>query len=422
MLPRIGIVGLPEQINVLVPILKSVDFQVTALWCKNPDTRKKLAIMFDSSFVPGDFSNLLTRKDVDLVYVATEPGKQAEVAVKALTSGKHCICQKPPTINQSEAKKMVGLSRYYGKLQSLLESHLRFLPAVCKLKSLLSEGYCGKVLMMEAHVLMGPLIFDEAYSWRCEPSMGGGALNTVGAHIIDLITFLSNQHACKAHATLNTFRPTTSTIHGYRTITSDDYCCFQLKCSDGLSATVILNSHVPGQFNFHFSVTGTQGRLVLRGLDLFGSRGGSAGEEVILRQEQPDLRAFDLKLSSNYPRNYIIHFVLGHHEMFKALKKTFLEGQQNKAKFLSKPIAGSSKVQHHQPQTISSATFEDGVYIRTVLDALHSSNKEGKWLDIPYQIPKLGSSQEHSNPFWTSSTQLADAEKSSPKFQRPVYV
>lgn len=396
MLPRVGIVGSPDQISILVPILQSFNLKVTALWCKNHEKQSKLASKFGIGFLAGDFQDLLLHSEVDLVYVATAPGKQAEVAVKALTSGKHCICQKPPTISQSEAQKMVRLSRYYSKLHSLLESHLRFLPAICKLKRLLGEGYCGQLLVMEAHVIMGSLIHDETYSWKCETSMGGGVLNMLGADIIDLISFLSDQHACKGHASLSTFRPTTRTIHGYRVITSDDFCCFQLKYSKGLSATVTLNSHAPGHFKFHFSVTGTLGRLVVQGLDLLGCREGG-NEEVLLKQTDVDFQKFGMRGSSKYPGDLLQHLVIGYQEMFEMLVK-FFQGAQQSASF-------------------PSATFEDGVYIRTVLDALHASNKEGKWVDIPTL-----SRVETSNPFWTSSTQQTDSKKSSSKSHEPIYV
>jgi len=369
---------------------------VTALWCKNHEQRNFLASKYGIPFLAKDFQDILLNSEVDLVYVATAPGQQAEVAVKALTSGKHCICQKPPTINQSEAQKMVRLSRYYNKLHSLLESHLRFLPAIRRMKMLLKDGYCGQLLLMEAHIVMGSLIHEEMYSWKCEASMGGGVLNMLGADIIDLISFLSGQHACKGHASLSTFRPTTRTIHGYRLITSDDFCCFQLKYSQGLSATITLNSHAPGHFKFHFAVTGTLGRLVVQGLDLIGCQEGKK-EEVVLKQEEVDLQALGLASTSKYPGDLLQQLVIGYKGMFEMLAELFQDAQQTPG--------------------VTSATFEDGVYIRTVLDALHVSNKNGRWVDIP----TLNRS-ESSNPFWTSSTQPSDSKKSSSKPHEPIYV
>ena len=391
-LPKVGIVGSDNQISMVLPILKSFEFQVKALWCNEQETGRKLAHKFAVPYVAANFKDVLLHPEVELVYVATAPGKQAEIAVKALTSGKHCICQMPPTICQSEAAKMVRLSLYYGKLRSLLESHVRFLPAVQKLKQLLSEGYCGQLLLIEAHVAMGSLIRDEAYSWKCEASMGGGVLNMLGPDIIDLISFLSEQHACEGHASLSTFRPTTKTIHGYRAITSDDFCCFQLKYSQGLLATVSLNSHAPGIFNLQFSVTGTKGRLVVQGLDLWGYPEGDK-EELLLKQEEVNIEKIGIKGSPKYPGALIRHLVIGHEEMLKTVARIFQD---------SNP---SSK--------LPMATFEDGLYIRTVLDALHKSNREGKWVGIPAVD---GVETTNPDPFWSTD------KKSTGKSHEPVYV
>ena len=406
--PRVGLVGTPEQIILIVPALQALNFQVTALWCKKSGTCHMLASKFGIPYSAQNFKDLLFRVDVDLVYVATEPASQAEVAVKALTSGKHCICQKPPTICQAEAQKMVGLSQYYSRLLSLLESHLRFLPAVQKLKKLLSNGYCGKLLVMEGHVRMGSLLQEEDYSWKCEPSMGGGALNMVGAHLIDLVTFLSGQHALKAHATLSTFSPNTGSIHGFRTITSDDFCCFHLRCTAGLYATVTLNTHAAGQFDFQFSVTGTHGHLAIQGLDLLGSQEGRK-MEVLHKQEELDLQKFGINDCPKFPRLYLLHLVLGYQGMFEALRQAFEHPQYTET---------SGPATYKAPP--DSATFEDGLYLRTVLDTLHTSNAVGRWVDVP-----KATIVDPSNPFWTTTSalqQTAPNTDKSPKIPRPVYV
>ena len=400
MLPRIGIVGVPDQVSLLAPILQSLAFPVTAVWCKNTEICQKLAKKFHISFAASHFQELLMHSEVDLVYVATEPGMHAEIAVKAITSGKHCICQKPPSICQSEAEKMLSLSRYYSQLVTILESHMRFLPAVAKMKELVSFGYCGRLLVIEARILMGSLIQNEPYSWKCDPSMGGGALNTLGSHIIDLVSFVSNQQAKKVHGYLKTFQPHTEKIHGYRTSSSDDFCCFQMHCTGDLSATVTLNTHAPGKYTFEFSVTGTEGRLVVKGMDLFGQKNTEKEEKLILQQRKVEIKGSDFK----FPLEFYQPIVLGCTGMFQALKHVFEQSH--------------AQLSPRQRKVLNSAaTFEDGIYIRTVLDAIYKSHSSGRWVDIPKTTLV-----ESTNPFWTSSATRIDTEKPSPKSNRPVFV
>ncbi len=389
---RVGIVGLPDQISVLVPILQSLNIQVTAIWSKGDDTRRKLANKYHLPFLSGGFHELLVCSDVDLVYVATEPRLQAELAVKALTSGKHCICQRPPSTSRKEAEKMVSLSRYY-PLISLLESYLRFLPAVKKMKELVARGDIGKPLIVEARVVMGSLIQSEPFSWKCDPSMGGGVLNIVGSQIIDLVSYVTGEKAKKVHGHMKTFTPHTDTIHGYRTITGDDFCVFQMQCTNDLSVTVTLHTHLQQQqYQFDFSVTGTKANLAVRGLDLY------LNEENILKQEETNFRFSCLDLSTKFCADYYLPYILGCQELFSSLS---LEST-------------SSKV------TTVSATFEDGLYIRTVLDSIHLSAARGQWVRIPEEEGKEGDTSK-LNPFWTNHSSRGETDKPSPKPIRAVH-
>ena len=46
MCSKIGIIGTPDQISLLVPVLHSLHFKITALWCKNLENCRKLAEKF----------------------------------------------------------------------------------------------------------------------------------------------------------------------------------------------------------------------------------------------------------------------------------------------------------------------------------------------------------------------------------------
>lgn len=418
MCSKIGIVGTSDQIGLLVPVLQSLDFQVTAVWSKNLDTCRKLAEKFHIPFAARNFKDVLLRQDVDLVYVATEPGMHAEVAVKALTSGKHCICQKPPSSRQSEAQKMVSLSRYYNQLLSVLDSYMRFMPAVTRMRDLIASGYCGKLHVIEGRVTMGSLISQESYSWKCDPAMGGGAVNILGSHLIDLVTFVSKQQAKRVHGTLNTFRPHTENIHGYRTITSDDFSCFQVECTEGLSATVTLNTHAPGQFLFEFSVTGSSGRLVVRGVDLFGSKKDEE-EKLLYKEDTSDCKVEEwLGGEMKFPVTFYHQIVVGNRAMFERLQSALESRKQLQpapTKFAKDDKGERSTLSPtHSHVMTGSASFEDGLYLRTVLDAIHTSSRTGQWVDIPKaSLVEMND----ANPFWTSST-----AEPSPKTHRPVFV
>ena len=403
MLPNIGLIGVCLECRLLVPLLRSAGYTVHGVWDKSYDSCQKFATEFNISFFTADLKDLLVDPKIDLVYIAAQPSTHAEIAVKALSAGKHVICQKPPSIIRAGAEKMVSLSRYYSQLLSSLASHFRFLPTYVKMRDLLLSGYCGDLLVAEVHMVVGSLIGSEPYGWKCDSEMGGGLLNIVGAHIVDILSFLTAQKATDVSGFLNTFVSHTPRIQGYRSITSDDFCTFQLRCSRGLCASVTLNSLVEGENKFELSVTGSLGRLRVVGRELMGLKfGKDTKEEKILT-----LQAEKLDGDISQWTGYYETFIVGSKFMFEALRDVFdhSNGQLIPRKNWQR--------QHY----LLAASFEDGLYIRLVLDAIKQSHNSRQWVRI--ELDK--SLESHRYPFWTGASLVSiDSDKPSPKLYRPL--
>ena len=407
MAPKVGIVSTSERLPLLIPLLQSLQFPVTAIWCRNQDNCRRLATQFGIALATTHFQELLVHPEVDLVYVATDPLMRAEVAVKAITSGKHCICLNPISLCRADGEKMMSVSQYYPQLLSLVECNLRFLPSSVRMRELVEAGHCGRVLAVEARVLTGSLIQDEAYSWKCDPSVGGGALSIVGSHLIDLVTFTTRLRAQRVHGTLKTFKPQTPAIHGFRKVASDDFCSFQAELESQAFATVTINTHAQGRYDLEFTITGTEGRLVLRGMDLYGAKSGHGETEKLLhKQEKLDLSSSISGISLKHSPDFYQYHVLGCREMFHALKEDF----EHSSHMLAPRRESLCDL-------LVSANVEDGLYVRTVLDAVMQSSGCGQWVDVAKVTLA-----ETNNPFWTSSDARFNPDKLSPKQLRPSLV
>ena len=388
-LPSVGIVGTAEQIAILVPIIKSVGFTVKAIWCRDNEEAKRLIDRYDIPYNAPSFQDLLLLHEVKLVYVATEPVMQAEVAVKALTSGKHCICQQPPSVSRKEAEKMFLLSRYYSQLHSIIETPLRFLSCFIQLHDLIATGYLGTVLSMDARILTGSLIEGEPFGWKCDPAMGGGVLNQIGSHVVDVICHVAGSGCSiqRVNCLLKNFKPQTKTICGYRSIESDDFCSLQLQCSGGLLATVLINSCWTGHTQFELLVTGTRKQLVVKGLDLYSCRSGCSELSVMHKEDTTHIEGVETLRGSV---ECYQSTVLGCTRLLQVAANK-LSGQEDSA-------------------DQSLASFQEGLHLRAVLDSARESHRTGRWVDIPSSRADMPS----SNPFWTSSTLKVDPDKSSP--------
>ena len=404
MAPRVGIVATGERLSHLIPLLHSLHIPVTAIWSRNHDECRRLATKHGVPLATRHFQELLVHPDVDVVYVATDPVIRAEVSVKAITSGKHCISLCPMSVNFSDGEKMLGVAQYYPQLLSLVQCHLRHLPTTLKMREMIDAGFCGQLLVVEAKVTMGSLIRDEAYSWKCDPSVGGGALNTIGSHLVDLLTFTTKSRVRRVQGSLKTFRPQTRTIHGFRRVSSDDYFSFQAELDNRAFATITVNTHAHhDSYEFEFSTTGTLGRLVLRGMDLFGVKTDSGhGKEVLIHRQDSLKIPSDVPTLKHPPDLYQPYFI-GCRELFLALKEEFEHANHRLA-----PRRESLG------RVLVAANFEDGLYVRNVLDAVARSSGCGLWVEVEKVVV-----EETNNPFWTSSDARFNESVSPTKKQRP---
>ncbi|CAD6238511.1 GSCOCG00008467001-RA-CDS [Cotesia congregata] len=361
MLPGIGLFGTGSIVRMIVPFLREKGFKIEAVWGRTLAEAEQVAKDLDIPFHTSRIDDVLLRKDVDLIFIMCSPSLHAQIAVKALGIGKHVVCDKPAGLSQSEALKMVRAAQYYPSLISIVNHSLRFLPAFVKMKDALDDGYLGgPVTVIDIRVQMGSLLRN-AYDWLCDDTMGGGILALVGSHVIDLIFHLLNQKASRVHAVVKTFTQTTSNINGIRRVTSPDFCSFQIELTGGTLVTATLSNHLQGQLTQEVLICGVNGHLLVRGGDLYGCRNG---QEEILYRDIECLQNCYPNVSDSIPRPYI----KGLKKMIEALREAF-QPVEDKRGWIKEPVS-------------QAATFEDGLYIQAVIDALRQSNKRREWTKV----------------------------------------
>ncbi|XP_046611856.1 glucose-fructose oxidoreductase domain-containing protein 2 [Neodiprion virginianus] len=367
MLPGIGLFGTGHVVRVIVPFLREKGFKIEAVWGRTLSEAAEVADALDIPFHTSRIDDVLLRKDVDLIFIMCSPNLHAQIAVKALGIGKHVVCDKPAGLSQYEALKMVRAAQYYPSLISIVNHSLRFLPAFVRMKKFLDEGYLrGPVTVIDVRVQMGSLLHD-GYDWLCNDTMGGGILALVGSHVIDLIFHLVGQRAIRVHAVVRTFTRTTKFINGIRHISSPDFCSFQLELSGGALVTATLSNHLPGQLNQEVLVCGGGDHLVVRGGDLYGFREegmNNGGKEEILYLDVDDIKEQSPPVTDSIPLPY----VKGLRKLIGALREAF-QPVEDKKGWIKEPVS-------------SAATFDDGLYVQAVIDALRQSNRRREWIKV----------------------------------------
>ena len=142
----------------------------------------------------GTYGALVNDPEVDAVYVATTHNFHYENVKLCLQHGKHVLCEKPFTVNASQARELMELAQE--KNLFLMEAvWTRFLPAVIKLKELITEGAIGEVRALRADFVLCREFPVEGRMKNI--NLAGGALLDLGIYPINFANYVFDDRPIK---------------------------------------------------------------------------------------------------------------------------------------------------------------------------------------------------------------------------------
>src|SRR5919107_952090 len=131
----------------------------------------------------GSTGQLVTRPDVDVVYVATPQSEHLATGLAAIAAGKHVLIEKPITVSSAEARTLADQARAAGVL--VMEAMwTRYLPQTSVIRQLLADGVLGDIRAVLAD--HGQAIEADPQHRLYRPELGGGALLDLGIYPVQL--------------------------------------------------------------------------------------------------------------------------------------------------------------------------------------------------------------------------------------------
>lgn len=157
--------------------------QLLAVASRTPEKSKAFAQVH--AIGAESYESLLTRRDIDVVYIATTHNLHCDNALLALDHHKHLVIEKPFTVNARQAQAIADKAREVGCF--VMEAiWTRFLPSMQALKEHLAEGAIGDI--KAAHVTFGG-ISPECYRGRLfDPSLAGGVTLDMGIYPVSMLS------------------------------------------------------------------------------------------------------------------------------------------------------------------------------------------------------------------------------------------
>ena len=123
--------------------------------------------------------------DVDAVVIATPNHTHADLAIRALTAGKHVVTDKIMCLTLADCDRMIAASQSADRLLTVFQNR-RLDDDFRTLQACMAEGRLGDVRWLET-AWQG---FGAWGGWRGQAALGGGRFYDLGAHLIDQIALL----------------------------------------------------------------------------------------------------------------------------------------------------------------------------------------------------------------------------------------
>ncbi len=209
-----------------------------------------------------DWKELVKLSELDVIIVSTINSMLAPIALGAIQAGKHVLIEKPCACNVEDIDGLIkakNKNNVLVKVGYTLRSH----PALIKAKELVQSGTIGELMFIKGHYGNGARLGFEK-EWRANPEYGGGVLQDLGVHLIDLAQYFLG-YFTKISGSTKTY---------FWDIPVEDNVFMNLETKDGKTA-FLSASFTEWKNTFSFEIYGTKGKIKIEGLN------NSFGTEIL---------------------------------------------------------------------------------------------------------------------------------------------
>ncbi|NUS56997.1 MAG: Gfo/Idh/MocA family oxidoreductase [Streptomycetaceae bacterium] len=186
---RIGVLGAARiaPAALVKPGRLIPEVTVAAVAARDADRAEAFARKHGIRTVHASYADLLADPQLDAVYIPLPNGLHAEWTMRALEAGKHVLCEKPMTANETEARQVAAAAERTG-LVCMEAFHYRYHPVARRMREILDEDEIGPVRHISASMCFPlPALGDIRYAY----DLAGGALMDAGCYPVNALRMLA---------------------------------------------------------------------------------------------------------------------------------------------------------------------------------------------------------------------------------------
>ena len=214
--------------------------------------------------------------DIDVLHICTPNHLHQPLALAALASGKHVVCEKPLALDADGAARMEAAAIVAGRVLAVPYVY-RFHPTVRHARALIAAGDIGPIRLLHGSYQQDWLASSDDDSWRVDPNVGGRsrAFADIGSHWCDLVEFASGHRISRLLARTATvvperaigsgpaFSPRAGADQVRRPVETEDVALVVFETDQGAVGSVVVSQVSPGRKNrLWFELDGADGAVV----------------------------------------------------------------------------------------------------------------------------------------------------------------
>ncbi|HEX8981995.1 MAG TPA: Gfo/Idh/MocA family oxidoreductase [Ktedonobacterales bacterium] len=171
-------------VKAIIPAIQaSRNGRLVAIGSRDLARAERVALRERGARAYASYNGVLDDPNVDAVYIPLPNSQHLEWTLKALSAGKHVLCEKPLALTTDEVRTMFDASQNSGRL--LMEAFMyRLHPQIAWALDQVAAGRIGPVRLIRSAFVFD--IRSNPDNIRLKSSLGGGSLMDVGVYPLNL--------------------------------------------------------------------------------------------------------------------------------------------------------------------------------------------------------------------------------------------
>ena len=186
---KAGLIGVGGAARLHLPGWKENEHaELVALADTNPALLAERGLDWEVARLYDSPAALLADPEIDLVDLCVPNAYHAPLAIAALESGKHVMCEKPLAPTPAEIRRMIDARDRSGRML-MTAQHLRFHAKSLALRMHVDNGALGAIYHARCWALRRAAV-PCSTSFTLKQHSGGGPVLDIGVHVLDLTMWM----------------------------------------------------------------------------------------------------------------------------------------------------------------------------------------------------------------------------------------